>query len=232
MRQPGPGWLSPVKRTPSLALRARHVRCCFPGPGVPNGTLPGMCRWFALVRNLTAPRVSRTLTTVVVSATSAEKKAPMVRMRRTRVCGTTAPFPRFTILLRATLSAASPPSDGSLASVPLARASHDCDGFTLQEEFPATCTKANEAKSKVTASTAQICHFDGCTCADTGWQFPICVTTNVMPVLPASSPRTKSWTRPIVQTRRLAGLASWVALLARSLLPKRERRHLLFSLGT
>ena len=62
-------------------------------------------------RNSTASgEISRTLTTVVVSVTIAEKKAPMVRMRRTRVCGTTALFPRFTILFSAPRSAVLPPS--------------------------------------------------------------------------------------------------------------------------
>ena len=41
-------------------------------------------------------------------------------------------------------------TEDSLASVPPASASHDCDGFTLQEEGTATCAKSYEAKSSAT----------------------------------------------------------------------------------
>ena len=58
-------------------------------------------------------------------------------------------------------------SEGSPASVPPAPASHDCDGFTLQEGRTATCAESYGAKSSATALTAQMCHFDGYTYADT-----------------------------------------------------------------
>ena len=55
------------------------LRCYFPVSWCSQvshrGLLSGMCRWFALVRNSTAPRVSRTLTTVVVSVKIAEKES-------------------------------------------------------------------------------------------------------------------------------------------------------------
>ena len=44
-------------------------------------------------------------------------------------------------------------SEGSLASVPPASASHDCDGLTLQEEALPLAQRANEAKSSATALT-------------------------------------------------------------------------------
>ena len=50
-------------------------------------------------------------------------------------------------------------SECSLASVPPASVSHDCDGFALQEECTANCAESYEAKSNATALTAQICHF-------------------------------------------------------------------------
>ena len=61
----------------------------------PNSTLVAQSS-----RNSLAPKVSRILSTRMVLATIAEKKVPMVRKRR-GTCGTTASFPRFTILLRA-----------------------------------------------------------------------------------------------------------------------------------
>ena len=70
-------------------------------------------------------------------------------------------------------------SECSLASVPPASASHDCDGLVLQEECPATSAESSEAKSSETALTTQIYHFDGHSCADTGLQSP-CVTTNLL----------------------------------------------------
>ena len=75
------------------------------------GLFPGASCWFALVRNSTAWRVSRTLATVLVSVIIAEQKAPMVWLKLTRVCGTTV-LPSFlTILLfRAHQSADLPPS--------------------------------------------------------------------------------------------------------------------------
>ena len=71
-------------------------------------------------------------------------------------------------------------SECSLASVPPASASHDCNGLTLQEEGTATCAESYEAKSSATALPTQICHFDGCTYADTGLPFPSCVTTTLL----------------------------------------------------
>ena len=64
-------------------------------------------------------------------------------------------------------------SECSLAFVPPASASHDGDGLTCT----ATCAESYEAKSRATALTIQICHFDGYTYADTGLQFTSCVTT-------------------------------------------------------
>ena len=61
-------------------------------------------------------------------------------------------------------------SECSLASVPPASANHDCDGLALQEECTATGAESYDAKSSAIASTAQICHFDGYTYADTGLQ--------------------------------------------------------------
>ena len=87
--------------------------------------------------------------------------------------GTTAPTVKLTtLLLRAHL-------EGSPASVPQARASHDCDGFTLQEECTATCAERCGAKSSATALTTQICHFDGFSDGDTGLLFTRCVTTTL-----------------------------------------------------
>ena len=49
----------------------------------------------------------------------------------------------------------------------------------MQEELAATCAESYEAKSSATALTAQVCHFDGYTYADTGFQFTSCVTTTL-----------------------------------------------------
>ena len=155
------------------------------------GLFPGASCWFALVRNLTTWRVSRTIATVLVSVIIAEQKAPMVWLTLTRVCGTTAPRSKLTsLLLRAHQS----------ASVPPASASHDCDGVALQEECTDTCTESYEAKSSATTLTTQICHVDGWTYADTGLQFTSCVTTTLLQCSDST----------IAQT--------WVALLATSLL--------------
>ena len=70
-------------------------------------------------------------------------------------------------------------SEGSPASVPPARESHVCDGFTLQEECTATCAQSYGAKSSATALTTQVCHLDGFTNADTGLLLPICITTTL-----------------------------------------------------
>ena len=70
-------------------------------------------------------------------------------------------------------------SECSLASVPPASASHDCYGLALQGECTATCAESYEAKTSATALTAEICHFDGCTNADTGLQFSSCVPTTL-----------------------------------------------------
>ena len=69
-------------------------------------------------------------------------------------------------------------SECSLASVPPAGASHDCNGPTLQEA--ATCAESYEVKSSATALTTQICRIDGYTYADTGLPFPSCVTTTLL----------------------------------------------------
>ena len=91
----------------------------------------------------------------------------------TCVCGTTALFPVFTIFLRAPRSAVLPPSYWQvrvmMATVSLFR----------KKALP--LVQGYEAKSRVMASTTRTCHLDGYTCADTGWQFPICVTTTVLP---------------------------------------------------
>ena len=72
------------------------------------------------------------------------------------------------------------PSECSLASVPPASASHDCDGLALQEEGTTTCAEDCEAKSRVIASTTRTGHLDGNTSADVGWQFRVWVTTTVL----------------------------------------------------
>ena len=100
-------------------------------------------------RDSTAPRVLRTLTTVVVSVTVAEKKAPMVRMRRTRVWNDST-FPKIHNPLTRT-------SNYNLVSVLPASTGHDGDALAFQEEGSATCTEGYEAKSRVTASTVLPC---------------------------------------------------------------------------
>ena len=116
------------------------------------GLFPEMCR-FALVRNSTTPRVSCTLSTVVVCDDCGEESAHGAGETDMCVCGTTAPFPRLTILLRAPSSAALPPSRRQVrvmkAMVSL-----------FQGESTATCTEDHEAKSRVIASTTQTCHLD------------------------------------------------------------------------
>ena len=71
-------------------------------------------------------------------------------------------------------------SEGNLASVPPARASHDFNGLALQEECPATGAESYEAKLRATALTAQIRHSDGYTYAAKGLQFTRCVTTTLL----------------------------------------------------
>ena len=97
----------------------------------------------------------------------------MVWMIRPRVDGTEVLLPRLTILSRAR-------SECSLASVPPASTSHDGDDLAFQEEGTTTCTEDYKAKSRVIASTTRTGHLDGCTSADVGWQFPVCVTTTVL----------------------------------------------------
>ena len=87
--------------------------------------------------------------------------------------GRTAPSPRFTILLPTSWSAVVPPS-------PPASTSHDGECRDFQEEGTATCTEGYEAKSRVIAPTTLTRHLDLYTSADTGWQFPNCVTTTVL----------------------------------------------------
>ena len=138
------------------------------------GLFTGVCGWFALVRNSTCWRISRTLATVLVSVIIAEQKAPMVWLKLARVCGTTVPPSNFN----------NPPltcaPECRLASVPPGSASHDCDGLALQEGCTATCAESYEAKSSATALTTQICHFDGYTFADSGLPFSSCVTTTLL----------------------------------------------------
>ena len=112
-------------------------------------------------------RISRTLTTVVVSGTMVEERALMVRMRRPRVGGTKAP----------------PPKIHNLCTRPFppASLSYEGDGLTSREEGTATCTEDYEAKSRVIASTTRTYRLDGCTSANTGWPFSIGVTTTVLP---------------------------------------------------
>ena len=135
------------------------------------------------------------------------------------------------------------PSECSLASVLPASTGQDGDGLAFQEEGTATRTESYEAKSRVIASTTQTCHLDVYAFADTGWQFPICVTTTVLQCSTSTlaPQKKKSSTRSIAQIRLSAGLASWVALLAPSLLPETillrlpvlaRTTALLFSLGT
>ena len=84
-------------------------------------------------------------------------------------------------------------SECSLASVPPASASHDCDGLALQEECTAICAESFEAKSSATALTAQICHFGGYTYADTGLQFSSCVTTTLSQRSDSSTAQTEKF---------------------------------------
>ena len=93
--------------------------------------------------------------------------------------------------------------------------SQDCDGLALQEECTATCTESYEAKSSATASTTQICHFDGYTHADMGLQFS---TTFVAVFGQHHRPERKVRRALIARTRLLMRLASWVAPRAASLL--------------
>ena len=102
VRQPEPWWLSPVglqgdfarsngHSVLSFGLRCqRHVRCPCPVSGTSrrprwdsSQVCPAGFSWSGIRRLRGYP--------VVVSVTIAEKKAPVVEMRRTRVCGTTAP---------------------------------------------------------------------------------------------------------------------------------------------
>ena len=136
------------------------------------GLFPGACCWFALVRNSTTWRVSRTLATVLVSVVIAEQKVAMVWLKLT-VCGTIARPSKLTILLSRAHQ-----TECSLASVPPASASHDCNGLALQEEGTATFAESYEVKSSATALTTQICNFDGYT--DTGLLFTSCVTTTLL----------------------------------------------------
>ena len=69
-------------------------------------------------------------------------------------------------------------SECSLASVPPACGSHDCNGLVLQEEGTATFAECYEVKSSATALTTQICNFDGYTA--TGLLFSSCVTTTLL----------------------------------------------------
>ena len=153
------------------------------------GLSPGACCWFALVRNSTA----WTLATALVSVIIAEQKALMAWLKLTRVCGTTAP--------PLTCS-----SECSLASVPPATASHDCDGLAFKEECTATCAESYEAKSSAAAVTTQICHFDGCNYTDTSLQFPSCVTTTLLQCSDSTAAQNEKFDALVARTRRLARL--------------------------
>ena len=82
-------------------------------------------------------------------------------------------------------------SECSLASVPPASASHDCDGLALQEEGTTTCADDCEAKLRVIASTTRTGHLDGYTSADVGWQFSVWVTTTVLLFFPSTPAQNK-----------------------------------------
>ena len=103
-------------------------------------------------------------------------------------------------------------SECSLASVPPASASHDCNGLTLQEEGTATCAESYEAKSSATALPTQICHFDDTPTPIRVCRSPVASRRPCCSVLTAPSLRPKSSTRLIARTRLLARLASWGAI--------------------
>ena len=123
---------------------------------------PVACCRFALVRNSTTWRVSRTIATVLVSGIIAEKSAPMVWLKLTHLCGTTAPPSKLTILLLGAHQNVVFPPFHQQVPFTIATVSLCCTAY---------CAESYEAKSSATALTAQICHFDGYTCADTGLQF-------------------------------------------------------------
>ena len=87
-------------------------------------------------------------------------------------------------------------SECSLASVPPASASHDCDGLAFAGRMHCQLRRELRGQSSVTALTAQICHFDGYTYADTALQLTSCVTTT----LPQCSDS------PIAQTEKFNAL--------------------------
>ena len=92
---------------------------------------PQACANLSLGGSAQFGRLSRTLTTVVVSVT---------------LVGTKSTFPKMH----------NPPTrllECSLASVPPASTSHDGDGLDFQEECTATCTEGYETKSRVLALT-------------------------------------------------------------------------------
>ena len=124
--------------------------------------------------------VSRTLPTVSVSGIVAEQSAPMVWLKLTRMWNDST-----------SLKIDNPPltcsSECSLASVP----------------SPATIGKISLCR--VQQQRPQMCHFDGCTSADTGLQFSNYVMTAALSQCPDPH-------RPNRQLRR------WVVLMAASLL--------------
>ena len=105
----------------------------------------------------------------------------------------------------------------SLASVPPASASHDCDGLTLQEEGTASCAERYEAESSATALTTQTCHLMVTPTPIRVCRSPVASRRPCCSVLTALSLGLKSSTRLTARTRLLARLASWGALLATSL---------------
>ena len=108
-------------------------------------------------------------------------------------------------------------SECSLASVPPASASHDCNGLALQEEGTATCAESYEVKSSATALTTQKCNFDGNT--DTGLLFPSCVTTTLLRCSDSTIAQNEKFDAVDCTNSTVGEIASWVAPLAPSMPP-------------
>ena len=78
-----------------------------------------------------------------------------------------------------------------------------------------------ETKSSATALTAQICHFDGYTFADTGLQFPSCVTTTLLQCSDSPIAETEKFdaldcTNSTVGGNLHCGLRYWLQVSART----------------
>ena len=97
----------------------------------------------------------------------------MVWLKLTRVYGTTALPSKLTILLLCAHQNVVLPPSHQQVPVTIVMVS------LCKKECTANCTESYEAKSSATALTGQICHVDGYTHADTGLQFPSCVTTKL-----------------------------------------------------